>query len=429
MCPQIFSLQTKVGEWPPNHISSTICVRVIFPLKGTDWLRQRLIIRETPSRRTIFFLSYEKIFFTPQVPVPKPVLSGVSMITDKNQTTKALAKKSFTKWKQQHDALFERKHIETKSQTMAFLKQRKGTYAFDSSADASAKFDLDFKKLVPSQIETTDEYQQFDHGCNNGINFSASNLTRPQFQGMMAFSQLNRKLRSEATGFTVSPLAEQHDTTPTEESQSNSCSCRCIDVASKPDPKSDFEGRGSQSSLQIVEDLTMDKLVQSKRQPTSKLLANIVEEQIEIVEQQKQILKQQNEIFNLQYRIEKALLLNGSSSGGITNALPHKQMRRIAAAASPNVESNALSPIGNGTAFKNCPDRSPNGRNSIGVMTSLSEICSPPTENGSPKDTMLERINKIIENSPPMISYKQTNGNKNCRISPLRSDVNISSKT
>ncbi|XP_037036328.1 uncharacterized protein LOC119074340 [Bradysia coprophila] len=355
-----------------------------------------------------------------RVPAQKPVLSGVSMIVDKNHLNKAPAKKSFTKWKKQHDALFERKHIETTSQTKAFVSQRKGV-ADERSANA-AKFELDFKRLAPTQTETSDEYKQFEHDCSNQCaNFSAANLKRPQFHGMMAFSQLNRMARSEATRNTV-PLVGQHDIKPTEETPSNPCSCRCVAVASSPISNTDPEDHpAAQSSLQVV-DSSMEKAVQPKRPPTSKLLANIVEEQIEIVEQQKQILKQQNEIFHLQYQIEKLLLVNSS---GLKNALSHKQLQSTAS-------SNALQ-METGASAEHCRNYSPNGRKSIGVMTSchLNEICSPVAivGSGSPKDTMLERINKIIENSPPMINYKQTHGNRNCRISPHRTDINISSQT
>ncbi|KAG4072175.1 hypothetical protein HA402_015674 [Bradysia odoriphaga] len=358
-----------------------------------------------------------------RVPAPKPVLSGVSMIVDKNHVNKAPAKKSFTKWKKQHDALFERKHIETTSQTAAFVSQRKGV-AHERSANA-AKFDLEFKRLAPTQTETADEYKQFEHDCNNQFaDFSADNLKRPQFHGMMAFSQLNRMARSEATRYNV-PLVGQHDIKPTEETPSNPCSCRCVAVASSPILNTDTEDHSAAQSSQQIVDSSMEKAVQPKRPPTSKLLANIVEEQIDIVEQQKQILKQQNEIFNLQYRIEKLLLMNNS---GLKNALPHKQIQSTASSS----VSNALQ-MENGASADNCQNYSPIGRKSIGVMTSchLNEICSPVAMvgSGSPKDTMLERINKIIENSPPMINYKQTHGNRNCRISPHRTDINISSQT
>lgn len=346
------------------------------------------------------------------------------MIVNNNQPTKAPVKKSFTKWKQHHDALFDqRKHIETTNHTAAFINHKRDL-AHGISATNAMKFDLDFKKLTPSQPETRTEYQQFEYDCNNRFvdNFAAANQKRPPFHSMMTFSQLNRVARSEATRFNV-PQVGQHDTSSPEVSRRNSCSCRCVGVAATSSPvqnASSEDHPAAQLSLQIV-DASMEKAVQPKQSPTSKvLLANIVEEQIEIVEQQKQILKQQNEIFNLQYQIEKLLLMNGSV---LKNALTHKQLQSITASSS--VESNGSHSKENGV------DHSPKGRKSIGVSCHLTEICSPVAMigSGSPKDTMLERINKIIENSPPMINYKQTSSSKNCHISPRRTDINISSQT
>lgn len=289
----------------------------------------------------------------------------------------------------------------------------------ESTVGASSKFDLDFGKL-----ESIEENQQSDYGCNHINNNFPMNMKRPEYQSMMTFSQLNRVARSEAANFNV-PQVGQHEP----ERFDINCGCQCLAVASSSPIKNDDldDNHETQSNLQVVESST-EKTIKPFRPMTNNELASIVEEQIDIVEHQKQILKQQHEIFNLQYRIEKLMLINNGLMGASSNDRLEVSPICNGVVKSPNVkptENGTVAPIETGG------NDSPKNRKSIGLMTSLhgnlNGICSSDvssTENNSPKDTMLERINKIIKNSPPMMNYKPNN-----RVSPIRTDINISSQT
>lgn len=299
------------------------------------------------------------------------------------------------------------------------------------------KFELDFHKAAPVQQVKQEDYQQFEYDCTK-YRKNIPGSVKPEFQSMMAFSQLNRLARSEATRFDV-PLEGERSTNQFDDGQSNACECQCVAVIPSrqhanpwPIQNDDLEkNQEQQLDLQLVDSSkkTVSKSV------SKEVLVNIVEEQIEIVQQQKHILMQQNEIFNLQYQIEKLLLMNN----GLKNTSPTKQLQcspiRKCITSSPNVQ-----PIeANGTmqSIVDSPNSSPQSRKSIGVMTSfhgnLNEVWSPncnqnlASEKDSHKDTMLERINKIIQNSPPMVNYRVNNAN--CRVSPKQTDINISSQT
>ncbi len=359
-----------------------------------------------------------------QTHVPKPTLPGVSIILDKNQLAKAAPKKSFIKWKQQHEALFEPKSFRTTNQRAGFVQERK-VIPYHTTAGSNAKFDEDYQKQQ--------ECQPFGYDNAKTNLLMAKNDQKPQFKSMMTFSQLNRVARSEATRSIV-PLAGQYSSMTTDDHQPNLCGCKCVAVTASQ--VQDKELHNDQATHSNQQEPSMELAVKTKGLVTNEALANIVEEQIEIVEQQKQILKQQNEIFSLQYQIEKLLLINND----MKNVSPMKQLQSTpfykSKTASLSASPNAAQIENNGTL-----QSTPKSRKSIGVMTSfhgnLDELCSPDrnhncassSENDSPKDTMLERINKIIKNSPPMMNYKLNNGTKNCLVSPVRTDINISSQT
>lgn len=316
-------------------------------------------------------------------------------------------KKSFIKWKQQHEALFEPKQFRTTIQTIAVANQRKelsarlsGTRSIpnQSTSEVGSNFNLSFRELDPRQRDGHDECQQCDGGQSKQ-NSRSINGKRPEFQSMMAFSQLNRMARSEAA------KQQQQYSNPIESFHSNSCGCQCVATRSEEVGL----GEETESNLQLVES-SKDVVLKPAQPLNKKMVASIIEEQIEIVEQQKQILLQQNEIFKLQYRIEKLMLMN--------NGPPPI----------PATANNRSSPIRK--SIEGPPSPTP-GENGLHGNTNV--ICSPdrnrnlmtPPENGSPEDTMLEHINKIIENSPPMMNYK-ANGN---RGSPIRADINFSAQT
>lgn len=386
----------------------------------------------TEQRLTNFI----EIYFTAQIAavVPKSALPGVSIIVDTNKFAAAAPKKSFLKWKQQHEALFEPKRFLTTNQATAFDKRK--MVPLQDTPTVNPKFELDFYKAAPVQQVKQEDCQQFENDCNKYRKNFPGNV-KPEFQSMMAFSQQNRVARSEATRFDV-PLEGQRNNF--DYGQANACGCRCVAVIPSsqdenpwPIQNDDLEkNEGQQLDLQLVDSSkkTVSKSV------SKEVLVNIVEEQIEIVQQQKHILMQQNEIFNLQYQIEKSLLMNND----LKNTSPAKQLQcspiRKCITSSPNVQP----PIeANGTmqSIVNSPNSSPQSRKSIGVMTSfhgnVNEVWSPnanqnlASEKESHKDTMLERINKIIQNSPPMINYRVNNAN--CRVSPKQADINISSQT
>lgn len=380
----------------------------------------------------IFFSSLIFIHYTPQITalVPKPTLPGVSIIVDKNNLTKAAPKKSFLKWKQQHEALFEPKQFLTRAHSVATLNNKRKVVPLQDIPEVNTKFDLDFHKAAPPQQRNQEEYQQIEHDYTKFRNNVPANATIPEFQSMMTFSQLNRMARSEATRYNVS-LEGQRNSIQSEDCQSNPCGCQCVAVVPSPENQNNEleNNKGSQSDLRMAKEIDL----KPKIPLTKDALATIVKEQIEIVQQQKHILMQQNEIFNLQYQIEKLLIMNN----GLKNASSNKQLQsspiRKSIKASPSVKI-----IETGTqSIINCQNSSPQTRKSIGIMTSfqgnLNDAWSPKcnqnyqSDKGSDKDTMLERINKIIQNSPPMINYRMNNGN--CRISPKRGDINISSQT
>lgn len=328
------------------------------------------------------------------------------------------------KWKQQHEALFEPMKFQTTSRTAAPPANKRKTDA----PTVNSKFELDFHKAAPIQHGNQEEYQ---HKPDRKIIFP-SNGKKPEFQSMMTFSQLNRVARSEAIRFDV-PLEGQHIYNQLEDSQSNPRDCRCVAVAPSNRHRNNelANDQEPQSDLRLMES-SKEIYKKPKESPTNEALANIVEEQIEIVMQQKHILMQQNEIFNLQYQIEKLLLMNKGLNNG-------KQLQ-----STPIRKSIATSPIvkaiesGQPQTIVNYANPSPKACQSIGVMTSfqcnLNEVWSPnrnqnlASESDPHKDTMLERINKIIKNSPPMLNHRLNNGS-NCRISPKRADINFSSQT
>lgn len=334
------------------------------------------------------------------------------------------------KWKQQHEALFEPTKIQPTNRTAALTNKRKAV----PLQGTPTKFELDFHKAAPIQHGNQEVHQQ---KSESKISCPA-NGKQTEFQSMMTFSQLNRVARSEAIRFDV-PLEGQHISNQLDDCQLNPYGCRCEAVA--PSHRyvnpCQFQNNEIVNNQRLQSDLR-DPSKENNKKPkgplTSEALVNIVEEQIEIVKQQKHILMQQNEIFNLQYQIEKLLLIN---SGLNDNRRLQSTPIRKSITTSPSVKS-----IENGCAEKivNCPNPSPTTRKSIGVMTSfqcnLNEVWSPTrnqnftSESDSHKDTMLERINKIIKNSPPMINHRMNNGNNNnCRISPKRTDINFSSQT
>lgn len=339
------------------------------------------------------------------------------------------------KWKQQHEALFEPTVIQPTNRTAALTNKRKVVPRQDTPT-VNTKFELDFHKATPIQHGNQEVHQQ---KSDSKISYPA-NGKQAEFQSMMTFSQLNRLARSEAIRFDV-PLEGQHISNQLDDCQPNPYGCRCEAVAPShryvnPCQIQNNEianNQGLQSDLRPV-DPSKENHKKPKGPLTSEALVNIVEEQIEIVKQQKHILMQQNEIFNLQYQIEKLLLIN---SGLNDNRALQSTPIRKSIPTSPSVKS-----IENGHAetIVNCPNLAPTTCKSIGVMTSfqcnLNEVWSPKrnqnftSESDSHKDTMLERINKIIKNSPPMINHRINNGNNNnCRISPKRTDINFSSQT
>lgn len=351
------------------------------------------------------------------------------MIDDKNKPMKTAPKKSFLKWRQQHEALFKPIKVEAIEKNDSLVNRRRMVPVQDTPV-VHPKFDLDFRKPAPVQVQNQDKSQQCKNDCWKNKIICPSNVKKPQFQSMTTISRLNRDARSEALRFDV-PMEGQHNPNHQRICQSDTCGCRCLTVApslrnANPIQSLKNDREGTESDLQIAEP-SKENDDKTKRLLTKAALVNIFEEQIEIVKQQKQILMRQNEIYNLQYQIEKLLLL----SNVLNNGSPIKQLQ-----SSPNRMSIATSPcplpIENGTEDCSTPTRQ------NGAMTSFqgnkNEVWQPnhnnnlEMENDSTKDTMLERINKIIKNSPPMINCRLSNGN-NCRISPKRTDINISSQT
>lgn len=356
------------------------------------------------------------------------------------------------KWKQQHEALFEPAKFQTTNHANAFSNKRR-TLPLPVIPE-STKFQLDFHEVPASRLDTQQQHQQYDNKFNKILR---RDVNKTEFENMMTFSQLNRIARSEAMKVAVTPY-ERLKSDRKEDFQTNPCGCHYENPnhhqQASHSLNSDDHQQIQNNEFENNEDVQSDqRLVKSskeiekklKGQLTNDILVNIVEEQIEIVKQQKQILMQQHEIFTLQYQIEKLLLVNGN----IDNKSPTKQQqihsiceRRISSPrTSPGVQLNGL-PIQDRVSQPiNNANTSPKARKSIGVMTSfrgnLNEIYSPKENHNqrlasgkdSNKDTMLERINKIIKNSPPMINYKMNNDSMNCRISPNRADVNISSRT
>ncbi|KAJ6636823.1 hypothetical protein Bhyg_15418, partial [Pseudolycoriella hygida] len=345
---------------------------------------------------------------------------GISTIIDKKKTKNDATKKSFKKWKQQHDALFTPVKFEETNRS-SHLLNKKNPLAFNNALLVNKKFDVDFQDTMPHKIANRGSEQSLQANAFKG--FFSGISKQLEYQSMMTYSQLNRAATSERSRFDES-LKGRHDSHQLE----NTCPCTtrfqsesienysqtpCNDTVVKE------KLRDHHQSNQEFLDGARKGENKSQVQIANKALVKIVEDQIDIVEQQKQILQQQNEIFKLQHQIEKLVLM----SRNIHDKSAGKQDLRPSISSNARLENKSQTTDNHGSTVHTAGI-------SVGVMTSFNEYLNEKisAKKDSHEDTMLERINKIIKNSPSIVHYKSNNGN-NCRSSTKEMDVGIESQT
>lgn len=482
-----------------------------------------------------------------------PTLPGVSLILDdENKIPKVEPKKSFQKWKQQHEAIFtdnsseyqirsEKKQVrfQTNNHADGYFNKRRFLPPQRIPPSGSPKLELSYYEPSLSQAESN--YRQNQHNqqqqaqyqypynnprlttqtkdfvknyFNTGGNSKLTHL--PPFvnnapnglQNMINLSQFNRTLRSEAIkdngssdvaapvyddgrylqqvpkstqlnghccqmkSNSCQPVTNQYPPCTHHDLPNNNCAHeqRLLSVAEqdaiklsdqrencvpaqRPPPEhqpppqqqqlmnpSDDEQK---PQIPQMDDDTLFGIMEEQQQ-------HILMQQNQILMQQKQILMQQNQIFILQHQIEKLLLRNGT----VENESQNKQRQSIPICEKITASSNAL------TMRNGSPKSMPNGtknRSSIGVMTSFLGNLNDAVPNEirkfnerftsvaneqffddrggttsgdqSYKDSMLDKINEVIRNSPAVIDHRKNNGT-NFRVSPNKqADVNIEAQT